>query len=664
MFKDVESSTSNSNVQSRKYLHKMLSSLVLLLVVPLSSCDPYHQLSWFLHITDIHISHLDSPDRASQLQQLVTSHLPILRPDLVLCGGDLTDAKRPGHLTAQQNREEWQTYQEVVASRWNSVPWLDIRGNHDTLDVWGRNSSQNYFHTHSVQGPKGNLHSYSLPWQSRGQKFRFVAVDSTWEIGMTFPFNFEGYISEEEQLILEGIKKKLNAEEVTIMFGHYPSSVVFQSSYLRDLMKQSLVYLSGHLHDLAFFKMTNMYTFHGHQQGLELELVDWKINRAFRLLAVDHGSLTFIDLRFDKWPVVLPTFPKDQQFWQPSREDQKELVKDGKIRVLAFSDSVIVSVSVRVDGEVLGEAVKEGDGPLYTLAWSPPASGVHQLEVVVKDSRNRSSTSSHSFTLDPQESRGVDNWWPSFVLRSSFATVFHLMYALTLLANLTVMLVLRTLSCRLSCSSWCLVRKLQLVTSHNRLFYPLLCFLLYMSLGPWVLGPLVEGRLGAVFAWGVVVGGTWAHSQTTQVWYFLHFGVIHPLLVVVVGHLADWRCGRVGGRGVTGREHAVAGVLLLMGLATSLFFSLTFWLSFGVLGFFLGPLKTWSYVFYSAMFWLAATLPEEDCIRSAVCHGSHSYFCSSPGLWQPPTPWTERRRQTETPWRRVCTCRIPSNPRI
>ena len=33
--------------------------------------------------------------------------------------------------------------------------------------------------------------------------------------------------------------------------------------------------------------------------------------------------------------------------------------------------------------------------------------------------------------------------------------------------------------------------------------------------------------------------------------------------------------------------------------------SITFWMEYGVLGFILGPLKTWSYVFYSVMFLLA-----------------------------------------------------------
>jgi hypothetical protein len=40
------------------------------------------------------------------------------------------------------------------------------------------------------------------------------------------------------------------------------------------------------------------------------ELVDWKSNRGYRLMAVDRGFFAFIDLQFGEWPALLLTFPK------------------------------------------------------------------------------------------------------------------------------------------------------------------------------------------------------------------------------------------------------------------------------------------------------------------------------------------------------------------
>ena len=47
------------------------------------------------------------------------------------------------------------------------------------------------------------------------------------------------------------------------------------------------------------------------------------------------------------------------------------------------------------------------------------------------------------------------------------------------------------------------------------------------------------------------------------------------------------------------------GLLLLLVTGLSLLTSLTFWLQYGVMGVLLGPLKTWSYVFYGVMMVLA-----------------------------------------------------------
>ena len=47
------------------------------------------------------------------------------------------------------------------------------------------------------------------------------------------------------------------------------------------------------------------------QGGLrEAELSDWKDNRMFRVMAVDHGLLSYVDVDHRQgWPVVLVTWP-------------------------------------------------------------------------------------------------------------------------------------------------------------------------------------------------------------------------------------------------------------------------------------------------------------------------------------------------------------------
>ena len=93
---------------------------------------------------------------------LRTSYKHHLKPDFVLCGGDLTDAKAKNHIVSDgQIEAEWEIYKNITDTRWNNLPWLDIRGNHDTFGVLSSSSSENYFANYSVMGRQGHLSSYN-----------------------------------------------------------------------------------------------------------------------------------------------------------------------------------------------------------------------------------------------------------------------------------------------------------------------------------------------------------------------------------------------------------------------------------------------------------------------------------------------------------------------
>ena len=549
--------------------------------------------------------------------------LSTIQPELVMCGGDLTEAKS-SLLKAAQDEAEWQQYRDIVSRRWRNVAWLDIRGNHDNLNVLNRNSSENFYAKYSSMGPQGFLNSYKVSLASRGQKFNIIAVDATWAVGMNYPFNFVGYIDQTEQSSLDGLVSSLKSDEVSIMFGHYPTSVVAQFDYVRSLISRGLVYLSGHLHDLALFRMYQMYSFHD-KDNLELELVDWKNNRKFRILAVDHGKLSFTDVKFDDWPIALVTYPKDTTFMMPSKENYSHY-EENTIKVLVFHKINISKVIIGIDMETEVEASAVDGGPLYVLPWDAGKfkKGAHRITVKIVDENEIVKEFQQDFTLNPVEADKFSNVMSNFVPRSSFSKLFHWLYGLTLFFNLAIpsamaVTIYLSQSGKLSSTSrrhiqkfsnCCLVRKLMLVTGHNVICVSLVIFVIYMAVGPWVVGSLVEGRTGAVFAWGVVVDSTLVHSQVPFAYYFVHFGLIHPVVVLAIGHLLDFKYGQMmdvgGGAGNCGiLRHVAISVSLLLMMAFSVFLSLSFWNQFGSLGFLLGPLKTWSYVFYSAMFWLA-----------------------------------------------------------
>ena len=78
----------------------------------------YDKLTWFLHITDLHISsRAGDQDRLADLATFVTEGLALIQPEFVMCGGDLTEARRGNALVTGQVLWEWEAYRNVTDSR-------------------------------------------------------------------------------------------------------------------------------------------------------------------------------------------------------------------------------------------------------------------------------------------------------------------------------------------------------------------------------------------------------------------------------------------------------------------------------------------------------------------------------------------------------------------
>jgi len=583
----------------------------------------YDGLVWFLQISDIHISTMDDPGRIDDFRVFAGKYLEIYDPALVLCTGDLTDSKTNGGLGSSPVEEEWMVYHDIVTNRSRSVPWLDIRGNHDNMNVLSRASSNNLFSKYSVMGPQGNLESYKFSTRFGEQQYNFVGLDATLEKGMRFPFNFVGDIPPEQQKIIRNITAGLDLGDINIFFGHYPSSVIRQQEFVLSVVSGGLVYLCGHLHDLAIFRMHDMYSLHG-GDNLELELCDWKSNRAYRLLAVDQGFISFTDQRFGDWPVILPTLPKNSEFLLGSQEPKFEDQSINSIRILVFSDTTIIAVNVRLNEGDEMVAVRVGDGPLYTVPWNPQEyrTGRHDLTVSARDAANRTKTIKQPFALEKSAANQFSRFFPNLVLNSSFSSLFQALFWISLvihasilpLAKLCIILYIRRrLPLCLSrvirgLGRCCVIRKLFYVSSIRVLCLSFSLFPVYLAAGPWIFASIIEEDIGAMFAWGAIVNGTFVPAQVGYFLYFVHFLTSHPAAVLSCGHILQTRAAHPGVRGYKRVVDACTILMLLVGLIFLVMLSLIIWIQFKALGFFFSPLYTWSYIFYGLMVFLSCRI--------------------------------------------------------
>ncbi|CAG7834379.1 unnamed protein product [Allacma fusca] len=241
--------------------------------------DENKHLMWFVQISDIHLSIFHDSGRISDFNDFCNVTLDIIQPTVVLASGDLADAKAIDSMGSRQFIQEWHFYQDILQK--NNVEkktmWLDIRGNHDNFNVPSIMEEKSHFHQFSIQG-KRHLRSYMYRVTKDQQTYSFIGVDACLDPGPRRPFNFIGLLKSEEYQTLENFERESRDSNGTVWFGHYPTScIISPDPGIRNLMKNGVAYMCGHLHTLAG-TVPKMYTLH-RTGTLELELGDWKDNR-------------------------------------------------------------------------------------------------------------------------------------------------------------------------------------------------------------------------------------------------------------------------------------------------------------------------------------------------------------------------------------------------
>lgn len=580
--------------------------------------DQMAHLHWFVQLSDIHISRYRLRGISQDLLTFCNEYLDIIKPKVTVVSGDVTDARDYNWHSSKQEIFEWKVYDSILqqAHVRNKTVWLDIRGNHDVFSVPSWSNSENMYRKFSVQGKQGRTYRYT--YQSPdGDKTTFIAFDATPNPGPKRPFNFFGMMTQEVEDEVESLLSESQQSNVTILFGHYPSSML-GSKRMKQLMSQCMVYLCGHLHTL----LDSVPRMHTRQQtgNLELELGDWMKSRRYRVFAVDHGLFSFIDKTFGSWPVVLITNPKHAQFRMPHYEPLERLARSTHIRILVFSKVPTQSVRVIVDNVNIGNA-RYVNGPLYVLPWQPSAyaSDIHQMEVEVTDTQGQTHVERQPFCLRGQCDIGFP-FFSRFLLMTDFVTgmrvTFWVLFAFTLLPLILFKLMYRRLLVAVSgtwrnCPARCLQTLLRwgyLLGSTDSIIYPLIAFDIYLAAGPWFVGELLNGYIGACFVYGIFVNGSYIPGGLTYILGIIQLCVCNIPLAPYLGNCLD----------VAVSEHrrpAPARPLLTWLRRHFFFVFLLFWLTYaaifvvylpyGLVAGMLCPIFTWAFPFLVYLRWLA-----------------------------------------------------------
>lgn len=498
-------------------------------------------LMWFIQVSDLHISYFHYHDSKEDLDEFFSTTLDTIKPKVVIASGDLTDAKSQDGIDSYQLAEEWTFYANTLNKHnvLNKTIYLDIRGNHDSFDVPGYNHKNNLYRLMSARGGP-NPTSYIYKLNNSGITYSFVALDATPDPGPKKVFNFLGHVTDLQYSMLEELGREARSSDRQIWFGHYPTScIVAPKPGVRKLMEGGLVYLSGHLHTLGGLVPT-MYSLH--QTGtLELELADWKENRKYRLVAVDHGLLSFADISHGEWPVIVVTNPKNSAIVAPEVEPVSAIMTSSHVRILAFSPHGISQVMVQFDDEDDWKECEQSktNPDLFIFAWEPhrySQESSHSLKVFVTDYYGYTKTLVQPFHgLNSDLERPLFSLESRILLMSDVISVLKFMWILALVLAVLPVSVARYLNGMSGMPVRGNLYRLMLFANHPILYNTFVLMGLYLGLGPWYVGGLLQGHLGVVFPWGTYVAGVLLPSFYPYIFSVFHIFFFHlPLLFALM----------------------------------------------------------------------------------------------------------------------------------
>jgi MYXO-CTERM domain-containing protein len=424
--------------------------------------DDTDGIFWFVHITDLHIDTNDSKAR-SHLEFALNEVVDIVNPVAVFASGDLVDGTILGIPTSGQDPAEWDNYRTLLFDA-NMEPtfYFDVPGNHDG---YGDQGLTNYIES-SMQGPatNGRLFVDAVHTTALGEYY-FVGMNSAGTFDTPFTFGNPFYTNVDD--LAAGLQAHASAQLVFVFAHHHlvdhgdtdaqmvlgiggaddpPGNV---SEVLPLLEDSGAFYLHGHVHQYKESLQGNVVTVQLSNLASDpsvdrTSIESWdqtKFESNIGIGIVDHNAFVYgVTDTTSPWPFVAITAPVDVNLEgggtppgsssgvsydgdyldygvdkNPYAYDVCGARTDNPVRALVLSKEPVGSVSVSLDGSVLGLMAPAADPPgIYTatIDTSAVAPGLHDLTVtVVLGNEARSDSIQVNLTsgpCDPLGDAGVD----------------------------------------------------------------------------------------------------------------------------------------------------------------------------------------------------------------------------------------------------------------
>ncbi|XP_023244623.1 transmembrane protein 62-like [Centruroides sculpturatus] len=475
--------------------------------------------------------------------------------------------------------------------------WLDIRGNHDNFNTVSLDKEDNLFRRYSIQGHKHNRsYNYTFHHGSDTYTFIGINACLEPGPKRPFNF-LGIINQDEYRKLQKMEEQSRNSNMTIWFGHYPTSTIAAPYPGARELMRDSGPYLCGHLHtlggmvpimytlqstgslelELGDWKDNRRYRLaavdHGIFTFIDQNLNDWPVilitnpkhalygmptveplsrikkSTHIRVLTFSPSGIKLVKLQIDDEPWQnmthvskgLYTLPWISEIYAENLHTIKVYVQNLYYRVLTFSPSGIKLVKLQIDDEPWQNMTHVSKG-LYTLPWISEiyAENLHTIKVYVQDKKGREKIIEQSFSLDGSR--------PVFPLGARFALMGHISIGQTIFSILMVIAVIplcilrclhhygKTRFIRIRAECNCVRRwlfKFYLLSSVDHLLWPIIFIAVYIAIGPWFIGEIIDGYIGACFVWGIVIAGKVVPGGLTFIAGSI-FNSTKALLVIII----------------------------------------------------------------------------------------------------------------------------------
>lgn len=300
---------------------------------------------WFVFFADSHIGEqIAGGDQDTELLNWVTGEgYDIIKPTVILAGGDLVDGTNGGVIPDGQHQEEWEDYEKILYFNWMTPDiYYDVPGNHDHYS----DGEFKFYKKYSVQGKYTGNTQNSVSILFPFGKYHFVGVNTAADDGLPWPMDNAGLNEEEIKYLEEELEKNKDAS-LTFVYGHHPiDNLQKGKEKFLELLKLHKVsaYLYGHTHGYSINAVDSTLHFNVRSLGKSPD-------KHLGIVAVDNNSVSMRAFTAKDFPYVIITAPADKNLgggnlaayiasngWQ-----------ENPVRALVFDSSAVSKVEFRID---------------------------------------------------------------------------------------------------------------------------------------------------------------------------------------------------------------------------------------------------------------------------------------------------------------------------